>query len=293
VTIRAQFTSAKAFRQSLEARLKQFASSSGNDIQRLRRQVAFDRLLARIFGDDEPRWTLKGGYAMELWLNEARTTRDIDLALRALRARASRGEDPSSERLRDEIQDLAHADIGDWFFFEILPATLDIDAAPYGGARFPVVARMDGRIFVRFDVDVGVGDAILEPVEIVPARDWLGFAGIAPPALRVLSKEQQFAEKLHAYTRTDRPAANSRVKDLVDLALLVRDLPLERGRLGDALTLTFSRRGSHALPIDLSPPPPEWARPFADLAAETKLGMTVEEAFEVVRAYYLAPDSAR
>jgi len=52
------------------------------DIQRLRRQVAFDRLLARLFHENNPPWLLKGGYAMELRLKFARTTRDIDLAIR-------------------------------------------------------------------------------------------------------------------------------------------------------------------------------------------------------------------
>jgi hypothetical protein len=36
----------------------------------------------------------------------------------------------------------------------------------------------------------------------------------------MIAREQQFAEKIHAYT-LPRNAANSRVKDLVDLALLI------------------------------------------------------------------------
>jgi len=154
---------------------------------------------------------------MELWLDEARTTRDIDLTLRSLEPSGGTAR-PTSTRLWDELQELARVDPGDWFVFEVLDATLDIDAAPYGGARFPVIAKMDGRVFVRFHLDVGIGDVVLEPVEIANGQDWLGFADIAPPRLRILSKEQQFAEKLHAYTMPDRPSPNSRVKDLVDLA---------------------------------------------------------------------------
>jgi len=33
-----------------------------------------------------------------------------------------------------------------------------LDRAPEGGARFPVDARLDGRTFVTFHVDLGVGD---------------------------------------------------------------------------------------------------------------------------------------
>ena len=52
-----QFKSATDFRKSLEARLKKLAQTLGQDLQRLRRKVAFDRLLARIFqGNGEPQF---------------------------------------------------------------------------------------------------------------------------------------------------------------------------------------------------------------------------------------------
>ena len=38
---------------------------------------------------------------------------------------------------------------------------------------------MDGRIFARFHLDAGIGDAVIQPVEIIECRDWLAFAGIA------------------------------------------------------------------------------------------------------------------
>ena len=59
---------------------------------------------------------------------------------------------------------------------------------------------MDSRIFARFHLDAGIGDVIIQPVDIIECRDWLGFAGIATPGVRTISREQQFAEKLHAYT---------------------------------------------------------------------------------------------
>ena len=58
-----KYSTAKAFRVALEARLKQIANNEHIDLQRLRRLVAFDRLLARIFQSQEKRWILKGGYA--------------------------------------------------------------------------------------------------------------------------------------------------------------------------------------------------------------------------------------
>ncbi len=82
---RQKYASAAAFRAALEDRLKRMAQVESLDLQRLRRQAAFDRLLCRLFETPGAPWLLKGGYAMELRLKTARATRDIDLALRRLR----------------------------------------------------------------------------------------------------------------------------------------------------------------------------------------------------------------
>jgi hypothetical protein len=103
---------------------------------------------------------------------------------------------------------------------------------------------MDGRIFARFHLDAGIGDAVIQPVEIIECRDWLSFAGITAPQVQAISREQQFAEKLHAYT-LPRSSTNSRVKDLVDLALLIGSGGLSPTRAADAVHLTFKRRRIH------------------------------------------------
>jgi len=74
----------------------------------------------------------------------------------------------------------------------------------YGGARFPVEARLDGRAFVGFHLDVGIGDAVMEPLEVIEGRDWLGFAGIAGPSLYLIPREQQFAESFTPTLYRDR-----------------------------------------------------------------------------------------
>ena len=81
-----RYATAAAFRRALEDRLKDIAGRESVDLQRLRRQVAFDRLLARLFQAGQPLalpWVLKGGYAMELRIKSARTTKDIDLTMRS------------------------------------------------------------------------------------------------------------------------------------------------------------------------------------------------------------------
>jgi hypothetical protein len=97
----------------------------------------------------------------------------------------------------------------------------DLDAAPYGGARYPVETRLDVRTFVTFHLDVGIGDALVEPPEWLTGQGILDFAGIPPIRAAALPREQQFAEKLHAYTLPHGERVNTRVKDLVDLTLLI------------------------------------------------------------------------
>lgn len=61
-----KYATPAAFRRALEDRLQIIGKKEGVDLQRLRRQVAFDRLLARLFQAGDPKqlpWVLKGGYA--------------------------------------------------------------------------------------------------------------------------------------------------------------------------------------------------------------------------------------
>lgn len=61
-----RFESSTDFRKSLEARLRNRAAELDVDLQPLRRKVAFDRFLARVFSGGDGAFVLKGGYAMEL-----------------------------------------------------------------------------------------------------------------------------------------------------------------------------------------------------------------------------------
>jgi outer membrane autotransporter protein len=187
-----RYGTASALRIALEARLKSLARSEGIDLQRLRRQVSFDRLLARLFHGPEVPWLLKGGYAMELRLRSARATKDIDLSV------PDGGQGPVE--ILENLQDRAGAELGDGFVFVVgLPAR-ELEGAPEGSFRFPVTASLGGRIFTKFHLDVGIGDCVVEPAEVVPGRDWMDFAGIPAARCLAIPKEQQFAEKLHAYT---------------------------------------------------------------------------------------------
>lgn len=277
-----QFSSDTAFRQALESRLMNISRAEKVDIQRLRRQVAFDRFLCRLFHAPAVPWALKGGYAMELRLATSRTTRDIDLTFRQLSAG---GEKARNRRILEMIQKAAAVDLGDCFVFLVGEPMLELDGAPYGGERFPVEARMDGRLFVRFHLDVGVGDVVLDPMEIVHGRDWLQFVNIPEVAFPVIPREQHFAEKYHAYTRPRDTRENSRARDLVDMLLLIHDGRLDRARTREALLLTFDRCGTHPIPAAVPPPPASWITLFKALAKTCGLHEDCQQAHAMLAQF--------
>jgi hypothetical protein len=73
------YSTARAFRQALETRLQERAKRGGLVLERLRKQVAFDRFLARMFPSELnlAGWVLKGGYALELRFLHARATKTL------------------------------------------------------------------------------------------------------------------------------------------------------------------------------------------------------------------------
>ena len=62
------YATATAFRQALEDRLRRLSLESNTSLIRLRKLVAFDRLLARMVAGKPGLWILKGGYALEMRL---------------------------------------------------------------------------------------------------------------------------------------------------------------------------------------------------------------------------------
>ena len=250
------------FRRALEDRLKTLAQKEKTPLGRLRRRVAFDRILARLFADDKSMWLLKGGYALEFrFQNVARTTKDIDFSLSKMR-------DPSSDKILDALRREAGRDTGDWFEFLIGTPMMELEQAVYGGWRYPVECRLDDRLFSRFHLDIGVGDAVISDPEWRTGQDFFSFAGISPPNVALLPLDQQFAEKIHAYSFPRRERPNSRVRDLVDVVLLLDyGLPNKKSVVR-SLRATFERRGTHLLPDKLIPPPESWGASYQKLADE-------------------------
>jgi predicted nucleotidyltransferase component of viral defense system len=281
------YPNAISFRQALESPLTQISKEATIDLQWIRKQVAFDRLLARIFfRATKPRWLLKGGYAMELRFSRlARATKDMDLSL-PLTLSESKNEQ-ILESIRDEIQDLANHDLGDWFVYDIQAPVKELDAAPYGGARYPVNVKLAQRKFTNFSLDVGIGDVVIFEPEWIEDHNFLKFADIPSVAVPLLPREQQFAEKIHAYTLPREGNLNSRTRDLVDLVLLIEQGTLNTVKLKKAIEATFKRRNTHAVPFDLSSPPENWAKPYEALAQDCGvIRKAIDDAFLLLENFW-------
>lgn len=262
------------FRKSLEARLQGISKKSGEDLQRLRRKVAFDRLLARVFSEENTGFFLKGGYAMELRSVEARTTKDIDLTTTQ-----------DFTTLLQRLQMLARKNLHDYFIYRISEATQDLENAPYGGSRFPIATLIDNRLFVQFQLDVGA-DIIADRVESIKGTNWLEYCNIPPPTIWMISAKQQFCEKLHAYTLPREGRINSRSKDLVDMILLLNMHSFNPNEFFPTLDRIFRTRNTHPLPERLLPPPKEWKTQFSAMAEECGLSYTIDESFVQVGDFY-------
>jgi hypothetical protein len=244
------YASPPAFKQALEQRLKS-SSSSGVDFARRRQLLVFDRFLARIVAIFGTAALLKGGLALELRLERARTTKDIDLCITG-----------SPATVLARLQEAGRQDLGDYMTFEVARdrdhPTIQNDGMPYEGLRFRAECRLAGKLYGQpFGLDIAFGDRILGDPETITTDDVLSFAGIAPSTIQIYPIETHIAEKLHAYTMP-RARLNTRVKDLPDIALLAKIQPIEATRLRTALELTFNFRATHPLPSSLPLPPAAW-----------------------------------
>ena len=95
------------------------------------------------------------------------------------------------------------------------------------------------------------------------------------------------AEKLHAYTLPRRDGTeNSRVKDLPDMALLATIPGLDAAELRAAIHATFTFRGTHAVPLMLPAPPPNWVDRYRNMAdAESLAWKDLQEVFAAVAGF--------
>lgn len=278
-----RYRDASALRQAIEVRLKQAATTT--DLARQRRLVVFDRIAARLSTDPVAGWVLKGGAALEFRLRDkARTTKDIDVA-----AYPDAIQELDGTAVRELLIDaLATDEDGDGFLFQVSrPFDLQPDTTGRGGWRFSVESRLAGKIFSTVRIDVVARGVEIGLTERLPLPNTLEFAGTPRRDIEAVDRRQHFAEKLHAFTRDygDRP--NTRVKDLVDLVLLIEDGLSPDATVAEAVRHVFAIRATHQVPETILEPPPSWADTYPALAdGLTVTTAHVAAALELVRGFW-------
>src|SRR5687767_6143971 len=105
-----RYTTPEAFKQALETRLRHQAGRAATDITHFRQLLVFDRFLSRVFAEFGEKVVLKGGVVLELRLQRARATRDIDLRLLG---------DP--EGVLEQLRNAGRRNMGDFFSFNAEP----------------------------------------------------------------------------------------------------------------------------------------------------------------------------
>jgi hypothetical protein len=231
------YGSADALRKALKDRFSASARSGSYSLSELQRHFAYDRALARCFSDpDAERWVLKGAGALLARLDEARHSKDLDLFY-ADRAAA---EEEASAALAAVLR----RDLGDFFTFETTRTVPLPEAAK--GRRVYLVARLGAKPYASFHIDLVVGTAMSGEPDLVAPITSVDIAGLIRPWYRAFPLVDHISDKLIATVESHQQAGqvrpSTRVKDLVDLALIARSQVVGGPELRHAIQVGCAHR---------------------------------------------------
>jgi len=231
------YASAAAFRTALRDRFAVIAKSETRyPLDELQRQFAYDRALARLFtAPDAASWVLKGAGALLARLEHARHSKDIDVYF----AERSAAVSDAIVALRRNLS----RDLGDFFGFEVTRIVPLQEEAK--GSRVHVRASLGAKTFAVFHIDVVVGTVMSgEPDEVAPLTP-LHIDGLVRPLYRAFPLPDHVADKFAAilgtHVRSETVTGSSRIKDLVDIALIATTQQISGPALRAAILAGTSR----------------------------------------------------
>jgi predicted nucleotidyltransferase component of viral defense system len=217
---------------SVRARLLNVAKAQGADFNQVLVRFALERILYRLsLSAYADHFLLKGALLFTLWYDMPhRTTRDADLL----------GFGPSDlESIAQTFRDIACVEVEDGITFD--PLSVGVEEirkdAGYAGARVLIMSEI-AKARCKTQIDIGFGDAVTPgPVcSVFPVL----IADLPAPRLRTYPVYTVIAEKLHAIALLG--MTNSRLKDYLDLWVLLDRETLDANTLAQAIAATFVRR---------------------------------------------------
>ena len=258
------------YRSALETKIISQRDTTSMPVGRLRKSVAFDAFLARL-SQANTGFVLKGGFALELRLQLSRSTKDLDFVLKSELRQSSKGTPKLLREILERALSKTMINTDDRFFeFIISEATIELNT---GGWRYKVQSRLDGRKFEDFHIDVSSADYLPDNIEVLAIESRARPSGEQTIyKVEIVTAEQHFAEKLHAYT-LPRQSENSRTKDLIDMYLLINH-GLDTKVANEMITAVFSHRETHQPPLELPAPPQSWEAQYLRMTSE--LGITTD-----------------
>lgn len=263
------YSSAESLRQALEHRLAERSKATGLPIYRLRRRVLMERIVARLEHADPGRWVLKGGMALEVRLAErARLTKDIDLALRE----AAADGDMVADRLTGALSSDPHED--GFVLVPTVPEMLQADGGGHVTWRVRVDCSLAGRSFGSVKLDISPRTHELNATDRIELPNSLDFADVPATVVEIVEVNRHAAEKFHGMTRDFGTRENSRVRDLVDLVILIDNELLDVDRLRASVVDVWSERNQSEPPSELTVLPMAWPSRYERMAVEYDLDTT-------------------
>lgn len=270
-----QHATPAAFRRALTDRLRARVAASHRNLAQLQRQLAYDRLLERLYSRDEA-WILKGATALLAREIGVRATIDVDL---------HRATEP--DLAEADLRAAAQTDIGDWFVFDVGPTRPAGDAA--SARRLPVTARVGNTTWASFHVDIaGPHLRMTGGPERVQALARLGMPDVEQHGYHAYPLVDHIADKLAAMYESHGAvrASSTRFRDLVDLVAITVSATVAARPLRHAVESEAARRGITLPDRLVVPDRSTWEAGYAAEARRSLLSeaITLDAALQVVGA---------
>jgi hypothetical protein len=192
----------------------------------------------------------------------------------------------NGEALHERLIDVLRTDPHDdrFVLHAGLPAQLGEDGGGHLTWRLTVSASLADRSFGKIQMDVSPRTHELSATHRIVVQNSLAFAGVPSTTVEIIDVDRHAAEKFHGMTRDFRDRENSRVRDLVDLVILVEHELLHADELRVHINSVWQERNQEGPPLELPAFPDTWPARYERLASEHDLtASSFQEAVELVR----------
>ncbi|RSX47803.1 nucleotidyl transferase AbiEii/AbiGii toxin family protein [Bifidobacterium callimiconis] len=201
------------------------------------RQMHYDRFLCLVFSEGQhSEWVLKGGSAMLARIPSTRRTLDADLFRNGY----------DLEQSLDDLKRLAAVDLHDFFTFtfDSVKPIAQGDNQPYlNGYRVTFRMSLGTKVLDNLHVDLVTHQGVLQNIEIMTPRNRPALSKeLKSYQYRLYPIVNQIADKACAIVERINGRESTRIKDLVDLAIIASTQDCNADLLMDALRRECGRR---------------------------------------------------